>query len=237
MGEGGGPSFRTSVVADYRASAWRRRLALAGVLAWLAYEWGPGNEAVTPWIVLRIIGSTNESAAVVPVATAVGFGFTLFQQTLSGLTALSGFSMFTQTTQSAWEYLSDGGRKDLPRWATMSAPGRAAVVFTLGTTAVALTEIATSGEVGVRRHLRAVLSSALLCAGLVGFLAGFAGTLALIGRRVGALSAATQLILRLLGNPLVWLALAATLIVSETLQRRGAPPGAARIEGRDRNHG
>lgn len=105
--EGGGPSFRTSVVVDYRASAWRRRLALAGVLAWLAYEWGPGNEAVTPWIVLRIIGSTNESAAVVPVATAVGFGFTLFQQTLSGLTALSGFSMFTQTTQSAWEYLSD----------------------------------------------------------------------------------------------------------------------------------
>jgi hypothetical protein len=56
----------------------------------------------------------------------------------------------------------------------------------------------------------------LLCATLVGALGALAGGLALIGRNVPALEGATNWILRVLGNPLFWLA----LIVVSVLGRR-----------------
>ena len=70
---------------------------------------------------------------------------------------------------------------------------------------MALIQIMTTGEVGVRRHRRVVATSALLCATLVGVLGAMAATLALVGRNVPALEGATNWILRVLGNPLFWL--------------------------------
>ncbi len=72
---------------------------------------------------------------------------------------------------------------------------------------MALIQIMTTGEVGVRRHRRAVATSALLCATLVGVLGAMAAGVALVGRSVPALEGATNWILRVLGNPLFWLAL------------------------------
>jgi hypothetical protein len=72
---------------------------------------------------------------------------------------------------------------------------------------VALIQIMTTGEVGVRRHRRVVAMSALLCATLVGMLGAAAAALALVGRNVPALEGTTNWILRILGNPLFWLGL------------------------------
>ncbi len=171
---------------------------------WVAYEWGPGNETLTPWILARIIGS-NHGIAVIPVTFVVGFAFTAVQQLASGWTALAGFSLFDRTSQAAWARLK-GGRASVPgNWYGLSWWARCSVVFTLGTTAVALIQVMTTGEVGVRRHARAVRSSAMLCGAIVGTIGGLAASVAYLGRRVHALTRGTDWVIRILGNPLFWL--------------------------------
>ncbi len=98
------PGIRSSLVADLHDAPWRRRLLLLGVMVWLAYEWGPGNETVTPWLLARLLRD-HEGGGAVALTVAVGAGFTAVQQLLSGLTALAGFAMFDRTASAAWRRL------------------------------------------------------------------------------------------------------------------------------------
>ncbi len=198
--------MRKAATADFRNATWPQRLALAGVALWLLYEWGPGNETLTPWLLAEVIAGTD-SAWVIPLTAIVAFGFTAAQQLASGFTALAGFSTFERTSCAAWNRLRGPSDTAPGEWSGLGWGARSVLVFSLGTTAVALIQIMTTGEVGVRRHRRAVATSALLCATLVGVLGGMAAGLALVGRSVPALEGATNWILRVLGNPLFWLAL------------------------------
>jgi hypothetical protein len=184
-------------------------------VSWVAYEWGPGNETFTPWLLAYVIAGTD-SAWVIPLTALVGFTFTAAQQLASGFTALAGFSMFDRTARAAWTRLRGQSSTVPGEWSRLGWGARSAIVFPLGTTSVALIQIMTTGEVGVRRHRRVIASSALLCATLVGLLGGMAAGLAHIGRNVPALEGTTDWILRVLGNPLFWLG----LIVISVLVRR-----------------
>jgi hypothetical protein len=195
-------------------------LALLGVVLWIAYEWGPGNETVTPWLLAQVIAETD-SVWVIPLTALVGFGFTAVQQLASGFTALAGFSMFDSTSQAAWNRLRGQSDNAPGEWSSLGWGARSAIVFPLGTTSVALIQIMTTGEVGVRRHRRVIASSALLCATLVGVLAAIAAALALVGRNVAALEGATNWILRVAGNPLFWLGLIVVSIVGRKVLTLG----------------
>lgn len=191
---------------DFRESQWRHRFALVGVIIWLAYEWGPGNETVTPWALAKII-SANTNALVIPITAGVGFTFTALQQLASGLTALAGFSMFDRTSDAAWQLLTNGSTEAPGAWQRLSFGARCALVFGLGTTAVALIQIMSTGETGVRRHSSVIRQSAFLCGAIVGLIGAIVASLAYIGRRVDALASETEWMLRVFGNPLFWLAL------------------------------
>lgn len=222
------PSLRRSVSADFRGASWGRRLALVGVVAWIVYEWGPGNETVTPWLVLTVLDRANDGPGVIAVAAIVGFVFTLVQQLLSGVTALVGFSLFDRTAAAAWRQLSVDGTKQLRGWHETSIAARFAMAFSLGTTAVALVQISTSGVVGVRRHLRAIVESALAVASTVGLLGALAGVLAWVGRSVPALAGATDTIIRVVGNPLLWLGLVVVIVLIDRRNgRKAASAGAS----------
>ena len=214
------PSVRTAVGADLRDATWPQRLALGGVVWWITYEWGPGNETFTPWLLAQVIAA-SDSAWVIPLAALVGFVFTATQQLASGFTALAGFSLFDRTSRAAWNRLRGQSATAPGEWSRLGWVGRSAIVFPLGTTSVALIQIMTTGEVGVRRHRRVVATSALLCATLVGVLGAIAGSLALIGRNVPALEGATNWILRVLGNPLFWLALIVVSVVTRKILTLG----------------
>ncbi|CAB4537959.1 MAG: hypothetical protein ACK5CE_11660 [Actinomycetes bacterium] len=209
----------TAVRADFRSSRWRGRLALIAVVAWIAYEWGPGNETVTPFLVLAVLDRTEAGVASVVVPATVGFAFTLVQQLLSGVTALAGFSMFAGTAQAAWRRLSVDGTKEVRGWHEIGGAAKVAVAWGLGTTAVALAQIVTTGTVGVVRHLRAVVQSAFLAATGVGVLAAGVGGLAWLGRSVPSMRGSTDVVIRVLGNPLLWLGL---VVVTLVMDRRAA---------------
>ncbi len=209
------PSVRNAASADFRNASWWQRLALIGVLWWVIYEWGPGNETFTPWLLARVIARTD-SAWSIPLTALVGFSYTVAQQMASGFTALVGFSIFDRTSRAAWNRLRGKSDTAPGEWSGLGWGARSAIVFPLGTTSVALIQIMATGKVGVRRHRRVVAASAVLCATLVAAIGAMAAGLAFVGRNVPALDGATNSILRVLGNPLLWLA----VIVFSVVGRR-----------------
>ena len=211
-------TIRSAVAADFASASIGRRLALIGVVAWLAYEWGPGNESVTPWLLATVIGR-SDGVLVIPVTAAFGFAFTTLQQLASGYTALAGFSVFERTSHAAWNRLRGSAPTGTGEWTTLSLFARCAMVFALGTTAVALVQITTTGVVGVRPHARAVHQAALLCGVLVGLIGAAAATVAHIGRQFSALAGATDWVLRILGNPIFWLAVLVLPLAAQAILR------------------
>jgi hypothetical protein len=224
------PSLRNAVVADFRESRWRHRMALVGVVVWLAYEWGIGNETVTPWLLANVIRRTDGAWAIA-AAGIVGFAFTLAQQLLAGFTALAGFALFDRTTQAAWSRLQARFGRTPTEWSHLGLLTRTITVFLFGTTAVALLQLVATGRVGVRRHARAIVESAILCATIVGVLGAVAGAVAAVGREVDGLESSTEWTLRVLGNPLLWLGM--LLVVGLVHLVRGEPdqPGDGAADG------
>jgi hypothetical protein len=212
-------SLSSAVRADLRSSSGVAKLALLGAVGWLFYEWGAGNESLTPWMLARVIGSVD-GVGVVPATAAVGFTFTTLQQLASGFTALYGFSLFERTSRAAWHRLTS--RRDEPpvSWHTLSLPAKCLLVFGFGSTAVALLQITTTGRVGVRTHSVAIVQSALTCGAIVGSIGASVATAAWLGRRSPALSDTTEWIIRVLGNPLFWIGLLGLGVIISSVKKR-----------------
>lgn len=223
---------RSAVALDIREAPLRRRVLLVAVAAWIAYEWGIGNETVTPWLLVRVMAAVD-GPMVIPATAAVGFAFTAVQQFVAGVTALAGFVMFDRTATAAWTRLRDALGREPTGWSHLGLGGRSLIVFTLGTTAVALIEVTTSGAVGVARHVRVVAAGALLCAALVAIAGGAAATIAWAGREIEPLAGPTDAALRVLGNPLLWLTVLAVYAGFALRRSRRRQPPRPTVHGTD----
>lgn len=219
-------SIRQSVRADFDDSSWRQRVLLLLTVGWLGYEWGLGNETVTPWVLVRVI-SESDGVWTIVAAGAVGFAFTTSQQLLAAVTTAAGFSMFRGTARAAWVRLRARMGRQPREWSQLPLVTRALLVFTLGTTAVVLIQISFTGRVGFTPHRRTIVQAAALCGVLVGAVGAVVGSLTLLGRSVDALEPTTDRILRVLGNPMFWVGLLLIALVVGSIRNRAATPGAA----------
>lgn len=212
-------ALSTCVRSDLADSTGRQRLLLLATVGWIAYEWGFGNEALTPWILVRVVSSTSGLWSVIATA-AVGFAFTAVQQWVSGHTAAAGFSMFRRTSDASWRFLRERLGDEPRDWFRMSMATRALVVFTLGTTAVVLIQLATTGDVD-RRRLRSVVDQAAILCGIgVGAIGALVAGSVWVGRSVPALASTTDWLLRVLGNPLFWIGLIVVVTAGQRLIAR-----------------
>lgn len=223
------PTLRRAVALDFRTSGWGARVALVGVVAWLVYEWGPGNETVTPWVLANLLERFDGVTAVIVVGV-VAFAFTTLQQLASGFTALAGFSVLHRTAQASWERLERSNSGLRGGWWSMRWSSRVAVVFGLGTTAVALMQIITTGQVGVRTHARAVATSAAVCGATLAVISTVCAGIIAVGRAVEAWSDATDRLVEVLARPWPWLMLAAAMLVREVVAGRRAGTQAVSTE-------
>ena len=223
------PTLRRAMALDFRTSGWGARVALVGVVAWLVYEWGPGNETVTPWVLANLLERFDGVTAVIVVGV-VAFAFTTLQQLASGFTALAGFSVLHRTAQASWERLERSNSGLRGGWWSMRWSSRVAVVFGLGTTAVALMQIITTGQVGVRTHARAVATSAAVCGATLAVISTVCAGIIAVGRAVEAWSDATDRLVEVLARPWPWLMLAAAMLVREVVAGRRAGTQAVSTE-------
>lgn len=211
--------MRSTLRDDFRTSSWRQRGLLVATAMWIAYEWGFGNETLTPWLLVTVIDSTTGVQSMVATAS-VGFAFTTLQQVASGFTAAAGFSMFERTSAAAWRLLRSRLDRAPRPWGELSVPLRAMMVFTLGTTAVVLIETTATGEVGVGRHRRTIVGAAALCGLVVGAIGAVVAGAVWLGRTVPSLEPATSWLLAVLGNPLFWIGLLVAVMSVNSVRRR-----------------
>jgi hypothetical protein len=214
-------TLRRAMVLDFRTSGWGPRVALVGVVAWLVYEWGPGNETFAPWVLAILLDHLDGFTAVIVVG-AVAFALTALQQLASGFTALVGFSVLDRTAQASWQRLERSNPGLRGGWWSMRWSTRVALVFGLGTTAVALMQIITTGQVGVRVHARAIAVSAAICGAGVAIVSAVCAGIVAVGRAVDAWSDTTDRLVAMLAQPWLWILLAAVLVVREVVAGRRA---------------
>jgi hypothetical protein len=213
------PSAWASVRDDFGSSTGRQRVLLVATVGWIVYEWGFGNETVTPWILVQVVAATSGAWSVV-AAAAVGFAFTLAQQLVSGFTAVYGFAMFRRTALAAELALRSRLNRDPQGWDRRGLLTRALIVYSLGTTAVVLIESTATGAVDPARQRAVAVRGAVLCATIVGVLAALLATGVVVGRTVSWLVGPTEWLLRVLGNPLFWIGLLVIVLASNAVRRR-----------------
>jgi hypothetical protein len=188
---------------------------MVALLGWLLYEWGPGNESVTPWLVARVL-SANEGVRSLVLVPAVAGVFTFVQQSASGLTALYAFGAFDRTRAVAADRLAEGARLGD---ASPSAGALTATSVLLGTTVVALQHVlavqrartpADGGAVRLqggraRNGARAVLVGAGGCGCVVALIGALVSLLAFAARSSPQMEPAAEAVIAFLAKPLVWL--------------------------------
>lgn len=215
--------FRAALV-DLRSARPGQIVALLVVVAWLAFEWGPGNEIAVPTILMGLLNRIEgvEALLIMPVA---GFLLGLGLQLISGLVAAVGFSMLDNTAHAAWVMLRrwrpTAEAKD---FLALGWVGRWSLAFFVGTTAVVLVQLFTTGEAAARRHLRAVIISSMLVGATISAIAAAVATAVVLGRRYPGIEPYVDDVVGLLANPLFWIGLLAVVLIGSQLMARFKAP-------------
>ncbi len=213
-----------AALSDLRSARIGQIVALLVVVAWLAFEWGPGNEIAVPTILMGLLNRIEgtEALLIMPVA---GFLLGLGLQLFSGLVAAVGFSMLDNTAHAAWVMLRrwrpTAEAKD---FLALGWAGRWSLAFFVGTTAVVLIQLFTTGEATARRHLRAVFISSMLVGATISAIATVVATAVVLGRRYPSVEPYVDDVVGLLANPLFWIGLLAVVLVGSQLVGRFRAP-------------
>lgn len=204
-----------ALAADFRAASSRQWLLLAAAIGWLIYEWGPGNETITPWILANVLQG-NPGGNSIYLLPVVGFVFTAIQQSVSGLTALAALSTFSRSAQHLFDRIESAGVEGLGLtrpWKNRNLRERVFIGFALGSTAVAVGEVVLSGSnLDKPAARRAVVASALYTGAAVAVIAGAVAFLTWLGRSYERTDSATERIIGFLSSPWPWLALAVVVM-------------------------
>lgn len=192
---------------DFKTAGLGQKLGLLAMAGWFAYEWGPGNEAVTPIIAGQVLNHTNGIAA--PLATsAIAGAFTFVQQTASGVTTAYTESTFPKLAETSYKLFNEDedGENKHKEWKDLPAATKFFYAFLIGTTWSVTREAVVTGNEDKAKLYRTALGSAAV-----------AGTaVAGIGMAAGALKwkadgtsfqPYSDWIIDKMENPLTWLGL------------------------------
>lgn len=197
--------IRTAGADDYRASRFAQKLALVATLAWLAYEWGPGNEAVTPMIGAMVLSRSHAAAAVVATSLVTGV-FTALQQLASGGTAAYAATTFPRLAETIYHQFNtdEKGQASRRPWVELPTGQRFLYAFSLGSSYAVFREAAVTRDVSFWRLVRVSARSAIISAVLVGVLGAAMGLLKWWADGTVA-QPYVDVVLAVVGNPLVWI--------------------------------
>lgn len=202
---------------DWSTSSRTRRYLLLVVIAGLAYEWGPGNETLTPWLSAALLEAHLPVGTAILLVPAGVAAFTFAQQLAVGLLTLYGLHTFPALTEATNGRIKRRVGRHLPPWGQLPRLQAVAISLSLGGSAVAVLETLSASP----RASRTVTVSAGLCA-LATFLITGAFAAALSTAAHSGFESSTRLALRVLSNPLPWLALAFTPSLIRWARRRTA---------------
>ncbi|MEZ5341928.1 MAG: hypothetical protein R2706_10900 [Acidimicrobiales bacterium] len=218
---------RLSVAAksDIRAASGVRVLAVIVMLAWLAYQWGFGNDATLPTLVARatLAVDDGETARAGSLAVATGFGvgflFTLVTQVIDVSIVILGFNQLPLT--SAWISRSVRRRGWVKPFADMTWVGRWMLAYGVGTSAVLLVDRFARNKTATDDQNRIVGISLALSSISVGLVSALVVAVAVLALRFPQTERAGEIVIRVASNPLTWLGLFGSIYLISHLRTRG----------------
>lgn len=209
-------SLWQTVKNDFSQATGFRLVGVVCVFAWMAFQWGWGNDILLPPIVARSFEAVDDretwGSAVAAVAAGTGAGglFWGLTQTLDGLVVLSGLRLVPGITARISNFLT--GRGWVKPFGELSFGTRFLIAYASGASALCLIDVFATGRQGLRSRLGMLAQAVALSVAGVALAVFVVVTVTAIGVRVPATEGAAEVVVRYARNPLTWLVIYGSLV-------------------------
>ena len=202
---------------DFAAASGWKVPAVGGLLVWMAFQWGFGNDAVLPSVAANAFDLTDSGEtwasgiAGVAAAAVAAFVFWSMSQLFDAIIMLSGLRLIPGLTQRISLYLR---RKGLVkpynelRWST-----KWMLAYAAGVSVICLVDVFATGRQGLRGRRSMIVASVLASSVTVAAVVAFVVAAAMVATRVPSIADEADVFIRVAKNPLTWITLFASLFL------------------------
>lgn len=217
------------VVADIRSNTGLAAIGVIGIVVWIAFQWGFGNDVLLPTITARVYNALdrppNWSPGVVSVvaSTAAGGVFWAVTQLIDALVVLTGLRLLPRVGRRFSEWLQS------KYWVKpvdeMQATTRWAIAYGAGVSVLCLIDALATGQPGVARRKGLIAESIAFSAGTIAAIIAVVATATMAAQRHPALQPTAAFIARYAANPLTWIAIIAAVVGIGSVRGRSRRSG------------
>lgn len=217
-------SLWQTVKRDFSGVAGVRILGVALVLAWMAFQWGFGNDILLPPIVARAFEVVDDGQTwlnglvAVAAGTAAGAAFWGLTQTIDAVVVLSGLRLVPNITARISAFLR--GKGWVKPFDELSFGTRFLIAYASGASVLCLVDVFATGRSGLRSRRPMVVQAVALAMAGVAIAVAVVCTAIAVGARVPATEGAADFVVRYARNPLTWLVIYGSLVGISALSSR-----------------
>jgi hypothetical protein len=211
------PTLRQVIRGDFAAASGLKLLAIVLLLAWMAFQWGLGNDILLPTIAANGYDSVDDGEtwsrglAAVGVAALAGGGFWAMTQALDAVVVLGGLRLIPGITERLSSYLRRKGW--VTPYAEMKWSTRWIIAYATGVSLLCLIDVFATGTQGVKQRRGMIAGAVALSAGTVGALVALVAGAALTASRIPATEDGAVVFIRFAKNPLTWVVIYAVVFL------------------------
>ena len=208
-------------------------LAVVLVLAWMAFQWGFGNDILLPSIAATAFDGVDDGTTWsrglggVGAAAVAGFLFWAFTQAIDVVVVMTGLRLLPGITARLSRFLRRKGW--VTSYADMKWSTRWIIAYASGASLLCLVDVLATGKRGLGPRRAMAGAAVLLSAGSVGCMVGLVASAAMIGKRIPATADEAEVFVRYARNPLMWIVVFVIVFLIGRLtsgSRNGLTPGA-----------
>lgn len=228
--DGNHESLWQTVRGDFAQATGIKVLGVIGVLGWMAFQWGWGNDILLPPIIARAFEAVDDGetwpSGIVAVLAGTGAGslFWAVTQTLDGLIVLSGLRLVPGITDRVSRFLRRSGW--VKPFSELSFATRFLIAYASGASILCLVDVFATGRQGLRSRWRMLAEAVAMAVAGVALIVAVITTAIVIGARVPATEEAAAVIVRYARNPLTWLVIYGSIVLVSAVTGRGTSAAA-----------
>ncbi len=221
-----------TVKGDFSQATGLRIVGVGFVLAWLAFQWGWGNDLLLPPIATRAFEAVDDGSTwlsgigAVAAGTGAGSLFWAATQTFDGILVLAGLGLVPGVTGRISRFLRRQGW--VKPYRELSIGTRFLIAYASGASILCLVDVFATGRQGLRSRWRILVEAVALAVVGVGAIVAVVTTAIAVGARIPATEKASEFTIRYARNPLTWLVIyGGAILISNLVGRLRGQPGDA----------
>ncbi len=202
-------SLWQTVRGDFAAATGWKVLAIFGLLAWMAFQWGLGNDILLPSLAASALDAVDDGEtwssglAAVAAAAVTGGLFWALVQCIDAVVMLSGIRLIPGLTARITAFVQRKGL--VTPYAEMRWTTRWIISYATGVSLLCLVDVFATGRPGLRTRRSMIVVSVILSAGTVGLIVALVALAAVVAARIPATEAGAEVFVRFAKNPLTWI--------------------------------